>query len=129
MTENKSSKNLWALSSFAAAMGDGGAHFTADDHHSFGRQEFVFAALNLLLIGSLLALQAISKFVRGKPSASVIIVLAAGSISQAALLICLRTNKAPLSRRTQRILTFWSLGFNSTLALVLTSLTIKGDTA
>ena len=43
MTENTSSKNLWALSTFAAAIGDGAAGFAADDHESFRRQEFVFA--------------------------------------------------------------------------------------
>ena len=110
-------------------MGDGGADFAADDQESFRRQEFVFASLNLLLIGALLALQAISRFVRGRPSASVIIVLAVGLTVQAAHLIWLRRRNAPLSRPTRRILTFWSLGFNSTLALVLTSLTIRGDTA
>ncbi|WP_428130577.1 sensor histidine kinase [Candidatus Binatus soli] len=129
MTEHKPSKNLWALSSLAATMGDGAADFAADDHESFRRQEFVFASLNLLLIGALLALQAISRFVRGRPSASVIIVLGVGLIVQAAHLIWLRRKNAPLSRPTRRILTFWSLGFNSTLALLLTSLTIRGDTA
>jgi len=110
-------------------MGDGAADFAADDHQSFRRQEFVFASLNLLLIGALLALQAISRFVRGKPSASVIVVLAVGLTVQAAHLIWLRKRNATISRRTRRWLTFWSLGFNSTLALVLTSLTIRGDTA
>jgi len=129
MTENKSSKNLWALSSFAAAMGDGGAHFTADDHHSFGRQEFVFAALNLLLIGALLALQIISKYVRGKPAASIIVVLAVGFLIQGAHLIWLRRRSATSSRGKRQFLTFWSLGFNTALALVLTLLTLKGDTA
>jgi len=110
-------------------MGDGAAHFAADDHESFRRQEFVFASLNLLLIGALLALQAISRFVRGKPSASVIVVLAIGLTVQAVHLIWLRRKNEPLSRPTRRTLTFWSLGFNSVLALVLTSLTIRGDTA
>jgi signal transduction histidine kinase len=110
-------------------MGDGGADFAADDQESFRRQEFVFASLNLLLIGALLALQTISRFVRGRPSASVIIVLAVGLIVQAAHLIWLRKRNATISRGTRRFLTFWSLGFNSTLALVLTSLTIRGDTA
>ena len=80
MAKDKPSKNLWALSSFAATMGDVAADFAVDDHQSFRRQEFVFASLNLLLIGALLALQAVSKFVRGKPSGSVIIVLAVGFI-------------------------------------------------
>jgi signal transduction histidine kinase len=129
MTEHKPSKNLWALSSLASTMCDGGADFAADDQESFGRQEFVFASLNLLLIGALLALQAISRLVRGRPSASVIIVLAVGLTVQAAHLVWLRRKNATISRGTRRFLTFWSLGFNSTLALVLTSLTIRGDTA
>ena len=127
MTENKPSKNLWALSSLASTIGDG--DFAMEDHDSFRRQELVFAALNLLLIGALLALQAISRFVRGRPMASVIVVLAGGFLVQAVYLIWLRTRKARISEVTRRFLTYWSLGFNSMLALVLTSLTIRGDTA
>src|SRR5208337_1487315 len=129
MTEHKPSNNLWALSFLASTMGEGGADFAADDQESFRRQEFVFASINLLLIGALLALQAISRFVRGRPSASVIIVLAVGLTVQAAHLIWLRTKNARISQSRRRLLTFWSLGFNSILALVLTSLTIRGDTA
>ena len=126
MAHNKSSKNTWALSTFAATMGDGATDFTTNDHQSFGRQEFVFAALNFLLIGALLALQVISKYVRGKPAASVIIVLAAGLLIQGAHLIWLRKRSATSSRGKRRFLTFWSLGFNTSLAFVLTLLTIKG---
>ena len=129
MTENKSSSNLWALSTFAATMGDGAADFTTDDHQSFRRQEFVFASLNLLLIGALLGLDSISRYVRGKPDASVVIVLAAGFLIQGAHLIWLRKRTATSSRGKRQFLTFWSLGFNSILAFVLTMLTIKGDTA
>ena len=93
------------------------------------RQEFVFASLNLLLIGALLALQALSTYVRGKPSAAVITVLAVGFIIQAAHLVWLRRRSATSSLGKQRFLTYWSLGFNTTLALVLTLLTLKGDTA
>jgi len=128
-TDNTSSKNLWALSTFAAAIGDGAAGFAVDDHESFRRQEFSFASLNLLLIGALLALQALSKYVRGKPTAAVVIVLAVGFAIQAAHIIWLRTTGATSSRGKQRFLTYWSLGFNTTLALVLTLLTLKGDTA
>ena len=129
MTKHQPSNRLWALSSLATTMGDGAADLAAEDQESFRRQEFAFATLNLLLIGALLALQAISRFVRGKPSASVVVVLAVGFLVEAAHLIWLRRKTAPLSRPTRRIFTFWSLGFNSTLALVLTSLTIRGDTA
>jgi signal transduction histidine kinase len=129
MTEDKTSNSLWALSSLAIMMGDGAADFAADDQEFFRRQEFVFASLNLLLIGGLLALQAISRSVRGRPSASVIIVLAVGLVIQAGHLIWLGKRNAPIPRRTRRFLTFWSIGFNSSLALALTSLTIRGDTA
>lgn len=129
ITENTSSKNLWALSTFAAAIGEGAAGFAVDDHESFRRQEFVFASLNLLLIGALLALQALSLYVRGKPSGAVVIVLAIGFAIQAAHIVWLRTKGATSSRGKQQFLTYWSLGFNTTLALILTLLTIKGDTA
>jgi two-component system, NtrC family, sensor histidine kinase HydH len=108
-------------------MGNSGPDFTADDHQSFRQQEFVFASLNLLLIGALLALD--SRYVRGKPAASVIIVLAAGFLIQGAHLIWLRKRTATSSRGKRQFLIFWSLGFNSILAFVLTMLTIKGDTA
>src|SRR5271170_4002946 len=127
MTENKPSKNLWALSSLASTIGAG--DFAVEDHDSFRRQEFVFAALNLSLIGALFALQAISRLVRDRPSASVIVVLAAGFAIQTIYLVRLRTRHAAISQGTRRFLTYWSLGFNSILALVLTSLTIRGDTA
>jgi len=127
MINSKPSKNVWALSSLASTIGAG--DFAADDHDSFRRQEFVFAALNLLLIGALFALQAISRFVRGRPSESVVIVLTVGFVIQAAHLIWLRTRSAKISKGTRQLITYWSLGFNSILALVLTSLTLKGDTA
>ena len=129
MTDNTSSKNLWALSTFAAAIGDSAASFAVDDHESFRRQEFVFAFLNLLLIGALLALQALSLYVRGKPSGAVVIALAVGFAIQAAHIIWFRSAGATSTRGKQRFLTYWSLGFNTTLALVLTLLTISGDTA
>ena len=128
MTEHTPTKNLWALSSFAATMGDGGPDFAADDHQSLRHQEFVFAALNLLLIGAMLALQTISKCVQGGATTGVIIVLGAGFAIQACHLIWLRRGGATSSRGKRLFLTFWSLGFNTTLALVLTLLTLRSDT-
>src|SRR5208337_1784462 len=92
-------------------------------------QELSFALLNLFLIGALLALQAISRFVRGRPSASVIWVLTVGLAVQAVHLTWLNCRNAPLSSLKRRIFTFWSLGFNSALAFALTFITIRGDTA
>src|SRR5271168_1028767 len=108
MTENKPSKNLWALSSLASTIG--ADDFAVEDHDSFRRQEFVFAALNVLLIGALLALQGISKLVRGRPSASVIAVLTAGFIIQAIYFTWLRARNASISQGSRRFLTYWSLG-------------------
>src|SRR3984957_2418077 len=107
-------------------MGDGAGDFTADDHQSLGRQEFVFDFLNLLLIGALLALQVISKHALGKPATSVIVVLAAGFLIQGAYLNWLRRRSATSSRGNRQFLTFWSLGFTTALAFVLTLMTIKG---
>ncbi len=127
MTDHKPSRNLWALSSLASTIGAG--DFAVEDHDSFRRQEFVFAALNLLFIGALSILQVISRLVRGRPAASVIIILAAGLVIQAAYFVWLRTKRNSISQGARQFLTYWSLGFNSILALLLTSLTIRGDTA
>lgn len=101
----------------------------AGDSESFRRQELFFARLNLLLIGALLALQLISTLVRGKPAMSVVFVLAIGFVIQAAYLVWVHRIPLPISLSGRKVLTLWSLGFNSALALILTSLTIRGDTA
>jgi two-component system, NtrC family, sensor histidine kinase HydH len=129
MNEQSSNHRVWLISSLANAAGNGNSALAADDHEAFRRQEFVFAFLNLLLIGALLMLQEISRLVRSKPAVSVVLVLAVGFVVQAIHLFWLRSERVPLSKPTRRIFTYWSLGFNSTLALVLTSLTIRGDTA
>jgi hypothetical protein len=95
---------------------------------SAGKSLF-FALLNLPLSGALLALQAISKFVRGRPSASVIWILAIGLLLQSVHLVWFYQRRSSLALREQRISTFWSLGINSALALLLTFMTIRGDTA
>jgi len=110
-------------------MGGDGSTLAAQDRDSFRRQEVVFASVNLMLIGALLLLQEISRLGRGKPAASVMFVLAVGFVVQAIHLVWLLSRSVELSKPTQRIFTYWSLGFNSTLALVLTFLTIGGDTA
>jgi two-component system, NtrC family, sensor histidine kinase HydH len=129
MNEEGSNHRVWKISTLASATGGGNLSFAADDHEAFRRQEFVFAFLNLLLIGALLILQEISRLVRSKPAVSVVLVLALGFAVQAIHLFWLRSWSVPLSKPTRRIFTYWSLGFNSALALVLTSLTIRGDTA
>jgi signal transduction histidine kinase len=110
-------------------IGRGDSDLLTNDSESFRRQELLFALLNLLLIGALLALQEISRLVRDRPSESVVVVLTVGFVVQAAHLTWLRLRTSPLSLPMQRVFTFCSLGFNSALALVLTFITIKGDTA
>lgn len=110
-------------------IGQGDADPVASDFESFRAQELFFALLNLFLIGALLALQEFSRLVRGRPSASVIWVLVVGLAVQAVHLTWLNWKTPPLALPKRRVFTFWSLGFNSTLAFVLTFITIRGDTA
>lgn len=121
---------FWPLRAFAIIRGGrGDSDLVASDFESFRRQELFFALLNLLLIGALLGLQVLSKLVRGKPSGSVIAVLTLGLIVEAAHITWIEWRTVPLSPPKRRISTFWTLGFNSALALTLTSMTIRGDTA
>jgi signal transduction histidine kinase len=94
----------------------------ASDIESSQRQDFFFALLNLFLIGALLALQELSRFVRGRPSA-------VGFVVQAAQLTWLTWKPASPSPVKRRTFTLWFVGFNSFLSLVLTSIAIRGDTA
>jgi len=101
----------------------------ASNLESSQRQDFFFALLNLSLIGALLVLQELSRFVRGRPSASVVMVLAVGLVVQAAQLTWLTWKPASASLAGRNTFTLWFVGFNSILSLVLTCLTIRGDTA
>jgi signal transduction histidine kinase len=129
MTQDKLTKRFWKLSSLATTTDDRGSDLAANDHQCFRRQEVFFALLNLVLIGALLTLQEVSRIARGRPAASVVIVLVVGFAVQAAHVTWLYRETAPLSLSQRQVLTLWSLAFNSALALVLTSLTIRGDTA
>ena len=126
---HKRAMGHWPFGTLALTIGHGDSDLVASDFESFRRQELLFALLNLLLIGALLALQAFSRFVRGRPAASVVWVLAVGLVVQAVHLTWLNWRTAPLSLPKRKVFTFWSLGFNSALAFVLTFITIKGDTA
>ena len=129
MPHDKRTRRFWEPRLRATTTGDGGPDLAANDSQCFRRQEMFFAPLNLVLIGALLTLQEISRIARGRPAAPVVIVLTAGFVVQAAYVTWLYSQTAPLSLSERKVLTFWSLGFNSALAVVLTSLTIRGDTA
>jgi len=120
----------WPFSVLQKAIAQSDSDLMALDFESFRRQELLFAVLNQILIGALLALQALSRFVRGRPAASVIVVLVVGFVVESMHVVWLRYRRtAPVPAPTRRAFSFWSLGFNSALALVLTSVTIRGDTA
>ena len=68
----------WPFSVFQRAIGQSDSDLMAPDFESFRRQEALFAVLNQILIAALLALQVFSRFIRGRPAASVIAVLAFG---------------------------------------------------
>jgi signal transduction histidine kinase len=129
MPHDKRTRRFWEPRLRATTTDDGGPDLAANDSQCFRRQEMFFAPLNLVLIGALLTLQEISRIARGRPAAPVVIVLTAGFVVQAAYVTWLYSQTAPLSLSERKVLTFWSLGFNSALAVVLTSLTIRGDTA
>jgi two-component system, NtrC family, sensor histidine kinase HydH len=126
---NSRRRGIGGSGNLAATIAARASDLASDDFGPFRRQEFFFALLNLLLIAALLTLQELSRLVRGRPAASVVIVLAVGLAVQAVHLAWLRVKSTALSLPKRRTFTFWSLGFNSTLSLVLTSLTIRGDTA
>jgi signal transduction histidine kinase len=129
-SEHKLVMQPWPSSVLWRAIGQGDSDLMAPDFESFRRQELLFAVLNQILIGALLVLHIFSRFVHGRPAASVIVVLTAGFVVESmhvAWLLYRRTAPAPAP--TRRALTLWSLGFNSALALLLTSLTMGGDTA
>ena len=120
----------WPFSVLQRAIGQSDSDLMAPDFESFRRQELLFAVLNQILIGALLALQIFSRSIRGRPAASVIAVLAAGLGVESIHVAWLHYRRtSPVAAPTRRAFTFWSLGFNSALALLLTSLTIGGDTA
>src|ERR1700674_3250637 len=129
MIEHRPSARPWPLSVLAMTIGSGDSDLLTNDSESFRRQGILFALLNFLLIAALLVLNMISRAYRGKPVAAVIVVLAVGLVIQAAHLAWLYRRTTPLSPSTRKMFTFWCLGFNSALALVLTSITLKGDTA
>ncbi len=115
--------------SLLSGLSDRYSDLLASNLESSQRQDFFFALLNLSLIGALLALQELSRFVRGRPSASVVMVLAVGFVVQAAQLTWLTRKPASASLAKRTTFTLWFVGFNSILSLVLTCLTIRGDTA
>lgn len=115
--------------SLLSGLSDRYSDLLASNLESSQRQDFFFALLNLSLIGALLALQELSRFVRGRPSASVVMVLAVGFVVQAAQLRWLTRKPASASLAKRTTFTLWFVGFNSILSLVLTCLTIRGDTA
>ena len=129
VSEHDSAVGRWTLNAFSLTIGHRDCDLAASDSESFRRQELFFALLNLLLIGALLGLQLFSRLVRGRPAISVVLVLAIGFVIQAAYLTWAYTRALPISLQRRRVYTLWPLGFNSALALILTSLTIRGDTA
>lgn len=90
ITGHKRAMGFWPPTALAMTVGRGESDLLESDFESFRRQALLFALLNLLLIGALLALQEISRLVRGRPSGSVVVVLTVGFVVQAAHLTWLQ---------------------------------------
>ncbi len=120
----------WPFSVLQSVIGRSDSDLMAPDFESNRRQELLFAVLNEILIGALLALQTFSRIVRGRPAISVIVVLAAGLTVESIHVAWLHYRRTePVPSPDPRTFSYWSIFFNSGLALLLTSLTIRGDTA
>ena len=98
------------------------------DLDSFRQQESTFVILNLFVLALLLLIHTLFSSHWGNPSAALIIVLAAAFLAQVAELVWLLALKSPLSRGQVALLTWFSIGFNVTVALVLAEITNREDT-
>lgn len=98
------------------------------DLDSFRQQESTFVILNLFLLALLLLIHTLFASHWGNPSAALIAVLAAAFLAQAAELIWLLALKTPLGPGSMALLTWFSIGFNIAVALVLAAITNHEDT-
>lgn len=127
--DNHRSSSISALGDYVATLVARPTDGILGTRELFIGQEILFTRLNLFLIGALLLLQEFSRLVRGHPTRSVVIVLAVGFTIEVVHFTWLRSNADAISPMQQKVLAFWALTFNSALSLVLTFLTIRGDTA
>lgn len=98
------------------------------DLDSFKQQESTFVILNLFVLALLLLIHTAFASHWGNPSAGLIGVLAAAFLTQAAELIWLLALKTPVGPGTIALLTWFSIGFNIAVALVLAEITNREDT-
>ncbi|HEV2350599.1 MAG TPA: HAMP domain-containing sensor histidine kinase [Terriglobia bacterium] len=98
------------------------------DLDSFKQQESTFVILNLFVLALLLLIHTVFASHWGNPSAALIAVLAAAFLAQAAELIWLLALRTPPGSGSIALLTWFSIGFNIAVALVLAEITNREDT-
>jgi signal transduction histidine kinase len=99
------------------------------DFKGFRRQEVLIGLLNLLLIVVLLGTHVFWRFGGSEPSVYVVVILTAGFAVEILELVWLWRKIEPLPDNARRLLTFWSIGFNTALAVLLTAITQGDDSA
>jgi len=100
----------------------------ASDFDSFKQQESTFVILNLFVLATLLLVHTLFASHWGKPSATLIAILAAAFLVQGAELFWLALRTRPLSLAGIALLSWSLIGFNIILALVLAEVTNRADT-
>ncbi len=103
------------------------ARLTTPDFESFRRQESIFAFLNLTLIAALLLSRTALTPYMGSLTRPVVVTLAAAFVIQVSELAWLHALTSALAAKTQRVITWWSIGFTTLLTLVLMILTRGED--
>jgi signal transduction histidine kinase len=97
------------------------------DAASLRYQETIFGVLNLFVIATLLFVHTAFTSYLGPLRLPVAITLLAGIIVQVAEIIWLQAQTSPATRAALRTITWWSIGFNTVLTLVLMILTRGED--
>jgi signal transduction histidine kinase len=97
------------------------------DFDSFRRQESIFACLNLTLIVYLLLIHIVFTLSVGNLTPQVVITLLAAFIFELGKLAWLYTLTSRVAERALRVVTWWSIGFNTLLTLLLMVLTRGED--
>jgi two-component system, NtrC family, sensor histidine kinase HydH len=102
--------------------------FLASDFDSFKQQESTFVILNLFVLATLLLVHTLFASHWGKPSATLIVILAVAFVVQGAELFWLALLSQPLSLAGIALLSWSSIGFNILLALILADVSNRADT-
>jgi len=99
----------------------------APDFDSFKQQESIFIILNLFILACLQLIHTLFSSYWGFPSTTLITILTAALFAQGAELFWLLGRRRPLGHRGMELLSWCSIGFNTSLAGLLQYATNRGN--